>query len=59
MKKYHILFKLDLNNFFSNGKDYQAENIIQAIELFIKEFPNAIILNVASEEMFDCRFLTK
>ena len=59
MKKFHIVFLEKDTDTISIGKHYLATDNIGAILKFNNEFPNAVFLYIASEEMFDCRFLTK
>jgi len=51
MKTYHILFKEYNNSLYSTGKDYLATNPIDAFIAFEKEYPSAILLMIASEEL--------
>lgn len=56
MKRYHILFFETKDSVFSTGKDYNSNTMSQAVYEFELEHPNAIILNVASEEMFNYKY---
>jgi len=50
MKKYHITFRF--GDLMALGKNYEAKNEIQALEMFRIENPDAIFLYCASEELF-------
>lgn len=55
MKEYHVTF-INPDDNISTGKKYKAENVVRAIVLFEMEFPNAIFLYIASEEMFNYKY---
>lgn len=56
MKKYHILFFEDKTSNISTGKNYIASNPAMAYLDFENEYPNAIILQISSEEMFSLKY---
>lgn len=50
MKKFHIVFKENPDDFYSKGKNYESSNIIDAIKDFQEEYPVAIYLSSYSIE---------
>jgi hypothetical protein len=55
MKEYHITFLTKGDN-IAKGKKYKADDVIGALEQFKEEFPDAIFLYIASEEMFNYKY---
>lgn len=55
MKTFHILFIQHGEN-ISTGKNYHAETIYNAIAEFYKEFPDAELLLVASQQIFNYKY---
>lgn len=55
MKVYHVTF-INSGDNISTGKKYIAENEIDAIHQFRREYKNAIFLYIASEEMFNYKY---
>ncbi len=55
MKEYHITF-ISKDTNISTGKKYHADNAIGALKQFEEEFPEAIFLYIASEEMFNYKY---
>ena len=55
MKEYHITFLTKDDN-IAKGKKYQADNVIGALMQFEEEYPDAIFLYIASEEMFNYKY---
>jgi hypothetical protein len=55
MKEYHVTF-ISKDTNISTGKKYHADDVIGALEQFKKEFPEAIFLYIASEEMFNYKY---
>ena len=45
-----------INELISTGKKYHANNAISALIEFEKEFPNAVFLYIASEDMFNYKY---
>lgn len=43
-KKFHILFKLDNNQYNSQGETFEGTNVIEAIGVFQKKYPASIYL---------------
>ena len=56
MKTYHITYLETPDSHVSTGKNYTAFSITKAIYDFTDEYPNAVILYVASEEMFNYKY---
>lgn len=54
-KIYHVTF-LNSDNNISSGKRYEAVNEIKALNKFREEYPNAVFLYIASEEMFNYKY---
>lgn len=57
MKRYHILFKDDNSTPYAKGVNIEAEDEHSALARFKEEFPNAQFLYMASEEMFDWKYV--
>lgn len=55
MKTYHVTF-LNPDDNIAKGKKYQAKDEIAALVEFQIEYPDAIFLYIASEEMFNYKY---
>lgn len=55
MKKYHVTF-YDSETYLATGRNYDAISLHEAIEQFYNEFPDAVFLYIASEEMFKFKY---
>ena len=56
MKTYHITYLETPESHVSTGKNYRKHSIYEAISDFEYEYPNGVILYVASEEMFNYKY---
>lgn len=56
MKAFHITFKENDTDSISTGKRYNADNAISALIQFEKDYPNAMFLYIASEDMFNYKY---
>lgn len=56
MKEYHVTFLVNSDEQISTGKKYIATNPISAIKSFTNEYPNAVFLYIASEDMFNYKY---
>ena len=51
MKKYHILFKENIDDFHSRGEDFEDFSALDAIGAFQEKYPNYVLLALFTEEM--------
>lgn len=55
MKEYHITFLTKDDN-IAKGKKYSATSARAALLFFEEEYPEAVFLYIASEEMFNYKY---
>jgi hypothetical protein len=56
MKAFHITYKENETDNICTGKRYNADNAISALIHFENEYPNALFLYIASEDMFNYKY---